>query len=135
MDKVFPHIIITIASAVLLLFLLVALNNTEDKRPVIVSVVADIERLGTKDASYDWSVVKTKGNCSYIPLDFSRIKSDGNHDYPAQHIDDILLIVNAFEEKYSNLEVKFWYIEKEQKAQLVNGVIYGIWVYHKPKEN
>jgi hypothetical protein len=80
----------------------------------------------------DWSVVKTLGDFSYLPLHWDSKTWPGIR--PDDCPDRILFIVNAFEKEQPNLKVLSFNIERDQSAHSVLAKIYGIWIYHEKRE-
>ena len=73
---------------------------------------------------YDLSVVRTRGNHSYIPLN---IKGT-----PANHIEEILGALQVFEKAHLEIEVTGWNVDKQGAAYAIPPYIYGLWVDHRP---
>ena len=89
------------------------------KKPTVLQQhPATIER-------YDLDVVKTTGNHSYIPFNI--------YGDPANHVDEILGALQAFELANPRLEVTGWHIEKQQDAWGAAPYIYGLWIDHRPR--
>jgi hypothetical protein len=79
-------------------------------------------RSPTEGERYDLSVVVTKGNRSFIPINVSGAM-------PAHVILDVL---SVFEEIQSELEVTTWHIEKAEPGHYGSPITYGIWADHRP---
>ncbi len=94
--------------------------------------------LGCTDGNKE-SVVVSKQTATSI--DFSSVITIGNHSYvPINIVDEpsdqnllILGIINDFEEKYPELEITHWQIEKQQAAYATSPYIFGLWIDHKIK--
>lgn len=86
-----------------------------------------------KEIDPDFSVVKTVGNHSYIPLNIQA--ENVGSEIPSDHVVEILNVLDAFESAHPELEIIGWSIEKNQPAHGTPGVIFGLWVNHRPKNS
>lgn len=68
----------------------------------------------------------TIGNHTYLPLNI-----DGD---PSQHVQEILLIVDAFEKAHPEWEITSWNLEGAHSTYARLAYTYGIWIDHRPKE-
>jgi len=68
---------------------------------------------------------KRVGNFSFISLDIIGI--------PADHAQEILEVLYAFEKLNPGQEILSWSIEKDQLTPITKPYIYGIWINHRKK--
>lgn len=73
----------------------------------------------------DFSIEITNGNFTYLPLN---LMGPAYH-----HVGEILVVLNEFEQKHSNLEIKSWSLEGNQASYAYAAHVFGIWIYHCPK--
>lgn len=75
--------------------------------------------------SADFSLVKTKGGHSYIPLKLS--------GEPHDHVDVVLDVLNRFEEAHPEWEVTGWQLQKHFFSSGGRTLV-GLWIDHRAKE-
>ncbi len=111
------NVVLGFAGIIFYFSFILALGAGCSEKPVVPGVVmlstATVEKI-------DLSQVKTKGNYSYIPLNY--------WSNPADCVDQILVVMNAFETAIPGFRVLDWHIERRQTY------FYGIWVHHEPKK-
>jgi hypothetical protein len=74
----------------------------------------------------DLSPVRTIGNHSFVPLNLK------GESY--QHTEEILLVLNEFEDKHPRLETVDWKIQQKTVSNGNDPVIVGLWIDHRKKK-
>jgi hypothetical protein len=102
---------------VLLLTILYVTSCGNQKPSVIVKT--------NKTTNFDFSKTVTVGNHSYVSL---RISGES-----ADHVDEILAVLDGFERAHPELRITDWRIEERPASIGLEPVIFGLWIDHEPK--
>lgn len=111
----------------LVLFLVLLFQGCEKHHPPkplsALEIIPPLEAVPPGER-YNLSVVTTKGNHSYIPLN-----RDG---LPSKYVNEILGVVSAFENAHPELEVVSFAVDQQAVGNVCDSV-YGLWLHHRPK--
>jgi hypothetical protein len=108
---------------VVLLAAVVGIGCGIEQKPSVI--VPPVEAGANNVPTFDFSRAVTVGNHSYLSIQIEGM--------PAGHVDEVLAILNGFEQAYPELKVTGWRVEKQQNSKTTSDYIFGIWVDHEPR--
>lgn len=100
-----------------IVFMFLMIGCEEEKESVIKKTTI-LEKINLE-------VGTTVGNHTYLPVNI--------YGVPADHVQEILQILFAFEKEHPELEITSWSIEKQPDVYARDPYIFGIWLNHRPK--
>ncbi len=112
-------VVLVVLLFIAVIFIIIACSGNAKSGPSVL--VENVVEKGS-EPNYDFGIVTTVGNYSYIPLN---VYGSGE-----EHVSKILAVLDAFEKSHTQFEVISWNLQEQPRGYGVYPQLYGIWVHH-----